>query len=694
MPASIDVKPTTLPETRAVSARIKHLIFWILSLLLVIGGTLRSNWATRLDTFTLDEAYHIMAGASYVKTGSFRINPEHPPLTKLMVGEVVLLNGYKLAKFKPLSDKRDERKFAEEDVYLKNDSLAVQRQARLAMFGLNGLLLLLLTYLLRRTLGSTVALLTLAYLMVDPTVAAHLPVVMTDLPVALTSAAAILAAVLAFRSWRPADLLLTAFCLGLALAAKHSAVITGIGVGLLGTGLAIVERGSWPDRARRMGLVAVVLVGSVVVLWGFYGFRYRDSPETGEFFNRPLATKIDDIHSPLSKTLLTTLSDVHLLPASYLWGLADTYRAGVEGRGHSVFAFGRSYFQRAPFYYAPGIWGVKLPVGLLLLTLMGLGLLCLGKLPRLAWPALVGLGLVFGLFWLALATGSTYGGVRHALALLPLLAVLGALAVAYAIEHRSVGWRVGVGLASVAALIAALPVIRPWEYFNELVGSPADSYRYFNDEGVDLCQRSGELTAYYKKHLEPTGEVPFIWYGMRRSEKERYKIHWVGEKPDEDSSRYQSVWVTGTFLMPSSRLSPNLYDKDDEIAVFRKVKPTTRMGNLLIYRGRFYLPNERAYWLGGKGYKALYYNSKPDTTEAIRYIAAAVALYPKNPIVDWDLGNFYVRRNARPEAIHAFELARTYCIDQEMKQLLTDHINRLRTGDLRKIPILRNPATE
>lgn len=79
-------------EKRLFQVKQKWGLFWLLSLALIAGGILRSNWATRLDSYTFDEAYHIMAGASYVKTGSFRINPEHPPLTKLWVGAVVLQN--------------------------------------------------------------------------------------------------------------------------------------------------------------------------------------------------------------------------------------------------------------------------------------------------------------------------------------------------------------------------------------------------------------------------------------------------------------------------------------------------------------------------------------------------------------------------------------------------------------------------
>src|SRR5580700_7075098 len=64
-------------------------IFIWLVLLLVGLGILRSAIATRLDGFTIDEAYHIAAGVSYVRYADFRINPEHPPLVKLWVGSLI-----------------------------------------------------------------------------------------------------------------------------------------------------------------------------------------------------------------------------------------------------------------------------------------------------------------------------------------------------------------------------------------------------------------------------------------------------------------------------------------------------------------------------------------------------------------------------------------------------------------------------
>ena len=121
-----------------------------LVLLLVGLGIVRSAIATRLDGFTLDEAYHIAAGVSYVQDRDFRINPEHPPLVKLWVGSVIAATGFKLEPLRQFSDKPDERAFTQSAVYQKNDPDSVQRRARTAMFVLNALLLVSLAFALRR----------------------------------------------------------------------------------------------------------------------------------------------------------------------------------------------------------------------------------------------------------------------------------------------------------------------------------------------------------------------------------------------------------------------------------------------------------------------------------------------------------------------------------------------------------------
>src|SRR5512135_934690 len=82
------------------------------ALLLVALAILRSAISTRLDGFTIDEAYHIAAGVSYVKYHDFRINPEHPPLVKLWVGIVMDATGFRLDSLRQFNDKPGERAFA------------------------------------------------------------------------------------------------------------------------------------------------------------------------------------------------------------------------------------------------------------------------------------------------------------------------------------------------------------------------------------------------------------------------------------------------------------------------------------------------------------------------------------------------------------------------------------------------------
>ena len=191
--------PTPVEHRKSPGINLRLFVFILLAL--VGGAIVRSSIATRLDGFTIDEAYHIAAGVSYVRHADFRINPEHPPLVKLWVGSLISATGFRLSSIRPFTDKEDERNFTEEDVYLNNDFNSVQRRARIAMWTLNGLLLLTLAFAMRRTFGPGVALGTVLFLAIDPTVAAHLPVVMTDLPVSLLSATALVLAARAFQDW-------------------------------------------------------------------------------------------------------------------------------------------------------------------------------------------------------------------------------------------------------------------------------------------------------------------------------------------------------------------------------------------------------------------------------------------------------------------------------------------------------------
>ena len=664
-----------------------------LALLLVTLAILRSAITTRLDGFTIDEAYHIAAGVSYVKYHDFRINPEHPPLVKLWVGIVMYATGFRLDSLRQFNDKPGERAFANLAVFRQNDPDFVQRRARVAMYGLNGLLLLALAFALKRVFNAGVSLGTLLFLAIDPTVAAHLPVVMTDLPVALLSTTAVVLAARALRDWIWTDLAACSAFLGLALTAKHSAPVVAVGIALIGAVVAIVQPLKSPSRSRWLRVVKLgaVLGGAMLVLWASYLFRYSESPAAQESFNRPLVDKINDVASPTYHFMLAAMAPTHVVPRAYLWGFADTIRAGMEGRESPQLFFGKVYDFRGPRWFFPATIGVKVPIGLMVVMLIGLFLFSTRRIPP-GWilPGAIVLSAAV-LFLLVLSRGATYAGIRHALPVVVLLSVFAGVAFEMSLTSGSRQLKILVALAFVAALVSALPQMRPWEYFNEFVGGSANAYKYFRDEGVDLGQRSKEFAEYYKREVKPNGPRPVCLYWIWDEEKVARGIDCLGSDEKRDSALIELPERSGTiFAGPSDLIHSSYWDT----AALRETKPVKRFGNLFIFSGTFYLPGQAASELYWRGFREIY-GSKPSDEEAERAFHRSVELDPTAYFVHIQLGNLYLKSRSREKCVRAYSEALKYApADPEIRSALQNQIQRLSREDLAKVNPLRDPHME
>jgi hypothetical protein len=671
----------------------KRNVFISLAFLLVALSILRSAAATRLDGFTIDEAYHIVAGVSYVKYNDFRINPEHPPLVKLWVGSFMAATGFRLDSLRQFNDKPGERNYANLAVFRQNDPDSVQRRARAAMYGLNSLLLLALTFALERVFNAGVSLGTLLFLAIDPTVAAHMPVVMTDLPVALLSATAVVLAARAFREWKWGDLAACSAFLGLALTAKHSAPVTVLGVALIGAGLAIVQRPGFPNQPRWLkgAKLCAVLGGAMLILWASYLFRYSESPSGTGSFNRSLAEKIDDVASPRYHGVLATMAATHVVPRAYLWGFADTIRAGLEGRETLQLFFGRVYRSRGPRYFFPGMIAVKVPIGLIALVLLGLFFFITRRISP-DWLLPGGVVLAIALFFLlVLSTGATYAGIRHALPAVVLLAVFAGIGFERALSSKTWQPKVFVALAFVAVAVSALPQMRPWEYFNEFVGGTTNAYRSFSDEGVNLGQRSKELADYYKRDLKPNGVRPVCLYWVWDEEKSARGIDCFGSDEKRDAALVELPERAGTILAgPSDFIRSSYWDT----AALQEAKPAKRLGNLFIFQGTFYLPGEAAsdfYWRGINKV----YGEKPDDAEAERAFRRSVELDPTAYFVHIELGNIYLKRRSRDECVRSYTEALKYAPeDPTIRAALQNQIELVARQTLAGVNPLRDPHME
>jgi len=664
--------------------------FWLVLVLLLLAGVARSWITTSRDGFTIDEAWHAAAGASYARSGDFRLNPEHPPLVKRWVGLALSPERFAMPEFRPMQDKEAERAFINEAVYLMNDPDVVQARVRVAMIALNVLLLTGLALSVRRVFGASVGLLTLGFLVLDPSIIAHLPVVLTDLALALLSAIVFLQATVALRTNQARDLALLSLALGLTLAAKHSGLVTALGLGLLALPWVwLVSPRTSRARLGRLGNLAAVFAGAYLILWAFYGFRFFESPgvdPTVVTFNRPLADKIADLTSSTHRSLLGLANDFHLLPRAYIWGLADILRAGIDGRQESLFVLGTLFQGTTPWYTFPAVLLVKIPLGVTLLAVVG-GVLCARPgLPtswRLGALALLGWG---GFYLLFLVRGNSgYAGIRHALPVIVVAAVLAAIAVQHALGHASRVYRVGVAVASLAAIVSAWPRMRPWEYYNELVGGSSEAWRYFSDDGLDNTQRVRELARYYAEHVRGSGRRVYDFYGVPAEEMEARKLTF--DALEEDTG--EPDVLSGTLFIGTREMSPRpSYD----LEVFRRATPAARFGNLLVFEGEFHIPWLRAARLWSRVDAA---QAAADTDTAAKLLEEIAAIYPEDIRASFELGNLLIERGAPLRAKAAYQRALDYTPENNTITVsLERQIQELSHGEPSSVGPLRNPWLE
>ena len=627
----------------------------VLLLLLALLAALRSAAGTQLDSFTVDEPWHVVAGTAYVRGEGFHLNPEHPPLVKLWVG-AWMPDSFRLPHAPALKEKSQERDWVEETMFFGNDARAAQDRARLALWTLHGLMLAVLGLLLWRAFGLAWAAGSLMFLALEPTVGAHMPVVMTDLPLALSLAIAALCAGLLASTWRWPWAIGCGLAMGVALASKHSALagLGGLGIGLVLAALCGWRRGIGELLRRGAQLVVAVLL-SVLLLWSMYGLHFHAGADGRDAFNRPIADKIEELKLPHWRNAIAFADHHRLLPRAYLWGLADTVRTGVEGRGigmHQV--WGKIHYGNPPWFSWPAILTSKLPLALMGLLLLALPLLLRTRLPASARWSLAAVVVACG-FHLTALMGSEgiWGGIRHALPVLVGVAIVagGALGIAMQRRSRPLLW----GVAALYLLAAGMTLREPrlWEYHNELVGGSKDAYRYFGNEGLDLGQRFHEVRAFHDRVIAPSGEPMYIDYWMGEEQVRAGKLHYRRRVESLDDTNVAGHY-RGWFIHGMADTLPwPQWDWDPQV-VFKDMKLVARFGYVGIWHGEMTRPQTRAGSMFSKVGDYIYKDGGDDWKLVSDRLEEVVAQLPAQVGAGVELGNAYLRQGRRDEAIAAY----------------------------------------
>jgi len=511
-------------------------VVWMaVALLLVVQAMLVLSVVHR-ESLTFDEDDHMFAGYMMWKTGDYGLNPEHPPLVKLLA--TLPLLGDNL--WVPPLQGRDFKKEAYldgRDWLAKNDG-ASQRlvfRMRMATGLLAWALSLTVFFATREWFGNGAALIAMTLVVFDPNIMAHSALVTTDVGVTLF----LLASILAFYRFATKPtlmrLLLAGVMAGLLAATKHSGILLApMLLPAMIWEIVAAKEGERSLQAMRIlsGFAAIVAVAGVV-LWAFYGFRYASRPEG------LLRTSLAEYVQPLGgfdQAVVMTVARFHLLPESYLIGLADVKRMA---QFYPTFALGKVYSHGLWWYFPVAIL-IKTTLGLLALNALALWAAVTGKIGRTREVFYV---LSPGAVYLIIAMASGMDiGARHILPLYALASIF-AGAGAVALARGSKAWA-GVLLALVAVHIASSMANYPQQmaYANEAWGGAKNTHNLLSDANVDWAQELYQVKAWQDRH--PGEECWFAYFAWPEVDPAVYGIR-CHALPTADTG-----WLGGAEIVP------------------------------------------------------------------------------------------------------------------------------------------------
>jgi hypothetical protein len=494
--------PTATRTNRWVTAA-------VVALLLILSAQIIH--AIHGQSLTWDEDDHIFAGYESWKTHDFGLNPEHPPMVKFLATLPLLPLHLNVP---PLQHRffKSEAYFDGYQLLFHNgpadgghytaDTLVFRTRLPTLFFAIAAALLVF--FAAREMFNVRAGLIALTLFCFDPNLLAFGAYVTTDMAASCTIFATIYALWRYLQRPTPARLIVTGIAAGLALAAKHSTVLLAPMLVLLLAGelAARALAARRPRDAKQTTLartalqyaaaLAVITIVGVTVLWAFYGFRYAARPAP-----LALSPSLTDYVGPLAGIQARGLlfaARFHLLPESYLYGLADVRKMAND---MPSFFFGHVY-QHGIWYYFPVVFLIKSTLTLLISLALTLFAIARGWLrnPRALWfliapPALY--------FTVAMSSHRNIGA-RHILPVWVFCCVLAGAGLSALIQHNR-RWLYPVAallLFQIATTLHASPSYIA--YSNEAWGGPTHTYRYLSDSNTDWGQQLLATSDYLRDH--------------------------------------------------------------------------------------------------------------------------------------------------------------------------------------------------
>lgn len=644
--------PSSFPDSAASRRRILAIVA-LATLACVYAAEV--TVASRALSATWNEPYHLLAGYSYWQRADYGVNPEHPPLAKL-VGTFPLLFMHLNA---PRIGRDDSKAVANKQganfVY-GNNAGAVLLRARLAEAVLGLVLVLVMFEVGYRMFGAGVAWIATVLAVFEPNLLAHSAQVTTDLALTLFYLAAIYAL---WRTARRPTLLRLAGCgvmTGLALASKHSALILLPLLALL-AGVEIACRTKCTAHEQSASIHGVVrdirnwaarlfiIYGiAIMVLWGFYGFRFIARPDGLPLWSG-FAAYAGLLKGHIAPRTLITAARYKLLPQAYLFGLIDVMIVTAGPR--MAFLLGRLY-PHAIWYYFPVAFVIKSTLGFLALLILGVA-----AIRRWAGEGYLKAAYLLippAIFMGAASTAGTNLGIRHVLPIYPFL-ILAAAAGAWELIRRRKAWAIVVAGLLVLHAASSLYTLPDYlAYSNELFGGTANTYRDLSDSNADWGQGLLEAQRYLAEH-----NIKDCWFAYIGTADTSYYHLPCKTLPNPFLKGQDTIPPSiyrGTVLISGTNIAGSYFGADElnPYGEFLHAKPVANIGgSILVFEGEIDLRRSAAVAHMLKAWE--YFDAKypePAIQEALK----ASDLAPDHPgppyIVGFILAQETHRSGARP----------------------------------------------
>jgi len=634
---------------------------------LLAALVLQLSLSVSRDSPTWDEGDHIFAGYRSLTNKDFGLNPEHPPVVKMLAAAPLLSMPLKVPEVRNRFFMHEAFLDGKEFLFA-NDADAMMFRARMTASILTVLLALLVFLATREFFGTGSAFIALTLIVFEPNLLAHGARVTTDAGLSCFMFATIYAFYRYVKipsAWR---LAVVGLATGLTLAAKHTGILVIPMLALLAICEVLRVRlakqhyseGS-RGTGRHAGLLAVSLITSLVigvgVLWASYGFRFAARPY-GLQLNPGFAEWVGQL-KPVEAHLLSFAARWHLLPESYLYGLAAVR---LSAETYTTFVFGTIYPHGVWFYF-PVAFVIKSTLAFL--VLLGISIFAIASRKLTGAKEILFLT-VPPAFYLMVAMSSKINiGVRHILPLYVFFSVLIGGA-AWSLVRRDRRWRYVVAallLFHVFSSVRSYP--NYMAYSNELWGGPSQTYKYLTDSNVDWAQQLKST----KQYLDGRGikECWFAYFGQGVLEPHYYGIPskplptadslWMNERidvpPTIDGTVLVSAGVLSGFEFGPGALNP--------YRQFQQLRPVAVIDDgVFVFEGHFEIPLASAL---GHAQHAMVLLEGKQLNEALVEAQAAVALAPDSVTTQSALGDALTALNrqdeARPVYQRALELART-----------------------------------